>query len=125
MNLRNFRLGLICVSLAGCATNILIAMASVFLLKSLYAEGNYSYVLILNSIFRINIILGSFNLIPIPPLDGSKILMGFLPAEGQRALARLEPYGFFILIFLLFTGLLNPVITFVQGLILTFISIFI
>jgi Zn-dependent protease len=72
---------------------------------------------------RINIILGAFNLIPIPPLDGSKILMSFLPRESQESFARLEPYGFFILIFLLFSGLLNPVINFMQNLIYGLITV--
>jgi Zn-dependent protease len=62
-------------------------------------------------------------LIPIPPLDGSKILMGLLPEEAQQGLARLEPYGFFILAFLLITGLLNPVISFMQNLIYGFIAL--
>lgn len=70
------------------------------------------------------IILGAFNLIPIPPLDGSKILMSVLPENGQRSLAHLEPYGFFVLIFLLFTGLLNPVVDFMQGVIYALISLF-
>jgi Zn-dependent protease len=72
---------------------------------------------------RINIILGAFNLIPIPPLDGSKILMSVLPQEAQQSLARLEPYGFFILVLLLFTGVLDPVIRFMQNVIYGFISL--
>jgi Zn-dependent protease len=75
------------------------------------------------TIARINIVLGAFNLIPIPPLDGSRVLMAFLPQEMQYSLARLEPYGFFILIALLFTGLLNPVISFMQNAIFVLISI--
>jgi len=52
---------------------------------------------ILSVVARINIILGAFNLIPIPPLDGSRVLMRLLPPAGQEALARIEPYGFYIL----------------------------
>jgi Zn-dependent protease len=119
---RSFRPGLICVSLAGCVTNIVIATAALALLRSSAppAGSNMSTILII--IARINLILGALNLIPIPPLDGSKVLMGFLPREAQFQLARLEPYGFPILIILLFTGLLEPVIIFVQNIILILIS---
>ncbi len=120
---RNSRFGLIFVSLAGCLANITIATIAMFLLQFENVVSNHLIASILHVLARINIILGAFNLIPIPPLDGSKILMGFLPAEAQRSLARLEPYGFFILIILLFTGLLNPVIIFVQKLIILLIGL--
>ncbi|OPY93528.1 MAG: Peptidase family M50 [Syntrophaceae bacterium PtaU1.Bin231] len=71
----------------------------------------------------INIILAAFNLIPIPPLDGSKILMGFVPYRAQEMLARLEPFGFFIIIGLLYLGWLNPVIAFFRWLILSLIGL--
>lgn len=121
--LQNSRWGLFCVSLAGCATNILIAVLAIFLLQFDGIKGIPVVSDILPVVARINIILGAFNLIPIPPLDGSKILMSFLPEEAQMNLAQLEPYGFFILAFLLFTGLLNPVINFMQGVIYVFIAI--
>ncbi|PIU41651.1 MAG: site-2 protease family protein [Candidatus Omnitrophica bacterium CG07_land_8_20_14_0_80_42_15] len=121
-NLKNFRIGLIFVSLAGCLANIIIAAVAIFLLQFQYVTSNTIIVSILVVLAKVNIILGAFNLIPIPPLDGSKILMGFLPKEAQWRLARLEPYGFFILIILLFTGLLDPVIIFVQNMILLLIS---
>ena len=121
--LKNVRLGLICVSLAGCMANILIATVALLLLRINSVNVNPLVTSILFVVARVNIILGSFNLIPIPPLDGSKVLMGFLPREGQYQLARLEPYGFFILIFLLFTGLLNPIIMFVQKVIISLIGI--
>lgn len=121
--LRDFRLGLIFVSLAGCLANILIAIIAIFLLQFGHINANPAFSAILSIVVRINIILGAFNLIPIPPLDGSKILTGFLPEEAQRNLARLEPYGFFILVFLLFTGLLNPMITFMQNLIYGLIAV--
>lgn len=122
-NLRNFRAGLIFVSLAGCLTNILIAIIAMFLLQFQGVSSNPAFSIILSIVVRINIILGGFNLIPIPPLDGSKILMGFLPEDAQRSLASLEPYGFFIIAILLFTGLLNPVIGFMQNLIYGLIGI--
>lgn len=121
--LKNTRFGLFSVSLAGCATNILIAIIALFLSQFEAISANHAFSLILPIIVRINIILGSFNLIPIPPLDGSKIVMSFLPKEAQESFSRLEPYGFFILAFLLFTGLLNPLISFMQNLIYSVIII--
>ncbi len=120
--LKNFRLGLISVSLAGCLTNLLIATAALFLLRLSTISSNPLAVSLLSLVARINIILGSLNLIPIPPLDGSKILMGFLPRSGQTALARLDRYGLFLLIILLYTGLLNPVIMFMQKMIMGMIG---
>jgi len=115
--LKNTRFGLFSVALAGCAVNILIAIIALFLLQFSAISSNPAYSIIFPIVVKINIILGSFNLIPIPPLDGSKIVMSFLPTEAQEYLHRLEPYGFFILAFLLYTGLLDPVISFMQNLI--------
>lgn len=113
--LGNSRLALIAVSLAGCITNILIAFVAIFLLQLQSVASNPAAVDMLSIVARINVILGAFNLIPIPPLDGSKVLMGFLPIKMQRTLAEYEQYGFYLLILLLFTGVLNPVITVLQN----------
>lgn len=122
-NLNNSRFGLFCVSLAGCLTNILIATIALILLQFNVINASPIYSVILPIVVRINIILGAFNLIPIPPLDGSKILMSFLPYRAQESLSRIEPYGFFILILLFFTGILSPAIVFMQSLIYGSISI--
>jgi Zn-dependent protease len=113
--LGNSRLALIAVSLAGCITNILIAFVAIALLQLQSVAANPAVVDLLSIVARINVILGAFNLIPIPPLDGSKVLMGFLPIRMQQTLAEFEQYGFYILIFLLFTGVLNPVIAVLQN----------
>jgi len=120
---KNTRSGLIAVSLAGCVTNILLAIIAIFLLQFQFVSTNPGFFTILTTIARINIILGAFNLIPIPPLDGSKVLMGLLPEDAQMSLARIEPYGFFIIVFLLFTGLMYPLINFIQNIIYGFISL--
>jgi len=122
-NLGSSRRAIIAVSLAGCVTNILIATIALFLLHFYTFSANHFFAPVLFITAKINIILGSFNLIPIPPLDGSRVLMEFLPHDARRKLARLEPYGFFIIIILLWTGILSPVITFVQNLILGLIGI--
>ncbi len=113
----NTRFGLFCVALAGCLMNILIATIALIILQFGVVNTNSLLSAILPIVIKINIILGAFNLIPIPPLDGSKILMSFLPYKAQENLERIEPYGFFILVILLFTGLLDPVIDFMQSLI--------
>lgn len=120
-NLRNFRVGLICVSLAGCVTNITVATISILLLQFKAITANPVLTMVLVVMTKINIILGAFNLIPIPPLDGSRILYGLLPEKGQGALAKIEPYGLLIIFALLFTGILNPIIMSTQNTILAFI----
>lgn len=120
-NLRNGRWGLISVALAGCLANILIAAAAIFILQFQAVNSNTVFSGILLITARINIILAAFNLIPIPPLDGSRVLAEFLPLNAKYKLARIEPYGLLIVIVLLFTRLLYPVIDFIQGLIYGFI----
>jgi Zn-dependent protease len=118
---RPARLGLILVSSAGIVTNLLLAMAAFLLLRLLAPQGSPETLLYVMA--QINIMLASFNLIPIPPLDGSKILMGFLSERLQIALARIEPFGFFIIIGLLYLGILDPVIRFFRRLILLVIAV--
>ncbi len=122
-NLRNFRKGLVFVSSAGIVANILVAFFSLFFMR-LLSIGPWSIGYIaLYYIAQINIMLAAFNLIPIPPLDGSKILMGFASRRFQYSLARLEPYGMFIIIGLLLLRVLDPLIVFFQWLILSAISL--
>jgi len=123
-NLRPSRPGVICVALAGCTTNIIIAMAAILLMRLDIFSATSLFSTILPIVAKINIILAAFNLIPIPPLDGSRVVMEFLPRQMQASLAQVEPYGFFIIIILLYSGVLYPVIDLVQSLIYSFISIF-
>ena len=122
-NLSSSRRAIIAVSLAGVATNILIATLAIFLLQFQIFRTSSFFAPILSITAEINIILGSFNLIPIPPLDGSRVLMEFLPYDVKYQLARLEPYGFFIIIILLMTGFLSPVIIFIRTIILGLIGL--
>jgi Zn-dependent protease len=57
--------------------------------------------------FRVNLVLMALNLLPLPPLDGGRVLAGVLPQRGAQALSRLEPYGLFIVLALLALGLLD------------------
>ena len=115
--LKQSRLGVFCVSLAGCATNILIAAVAIFVEQSRLVSADSTLAAVLLVVARINIALGAFNLIPIPPLDGSNILLSVLPVGAQRSLARLQQYGFLILILLLLTGWLDPLIALMERLI--------
>ncbi|MBW2596479.1 MAG: site-2 protease family protein [Deltaproteobacteria bacterium] len=122
-NLQGSRKGLIFVSSAGIVVNMILAFVAIFLLRLLTPSEHGVAYKMLYYMAHINIILAAFNLIPIPPLDGSKILMGFLSNRLQYALARLEPYGFFIIIGLLYFGVLNPLIDFFRWIILSIIGL--
>lgn len=113
----------ILVSSAGIIVNMSLAFIALFLLQTLPLQSRGIAWTMLYYMAQINIILAAFNLIPIPPLDGSKILMGFVSDRIQYALSRLEPYGFFIIIGLLFFGVLNPLIDFFRWLILSIIGL--
>ncbi len=122
-NMRNQRLGLVLTSAAGITANFIVAFLSILLLRLLQPDPSGTVATVLQVMAYINIILAAFNLIPIPPLDGSKIVMGFLPPRIQELMARLEPFGFFIIIGLLYLGWLNPVIAFFKSVILGLIGL--
>jgi len=93
----------------------------VFRLFSTHSSGIVA--VLVYYVVQINVTLAALNLIPIPPLDGSKILMGVASGRVQYFLARLEPYGFFIIIGLLYLGILDFLIAFFRGIITTMIGI--
>jgi Zn-dependent protease len=102
MNLKG-KYGSALVSLAGPLSNLGIAVIFGLALRFLPLEMlNPNLVLIFGSIVLLNILLGVFNLLPIPPLDGSHILFSFLPKSLERLKAVLHQYGMFILLFVIF-----------------------
>lgn len=117
-NLRNPKRDMIWVGAAGPGVNILMALICGILFQFLVSKSVYitsqsgflSFILVplilmLKEGIKWNIVLAIFNLIPVPPLDGSRILAGLLPYKQAEFLGRLEPYGLLIISFLVF---LNP-----------------
>ncbi len=106
--LRNPKTGMIWVGLAGPATNFFIAIVFSRILRidglPLWLQDVVSL-----GVF-INLLLAWFNLIPVPPLDGSRLVMGILPANMAIAYMRMEEYGMFIIIALLYAGVLDRII---------------
>ncbi|HEY3424978.1 MAG TPA: site-2 protease family protein [Negativicutes bacterium] len=111
-NFRDGRNGMLLVSLAGPVSNVILAFIAAIiiglLVKLQLLSGGWAKVLWLT--YNYNIILAIFNLIPLPPLDGSKILMSLLPGKQAQALERIEPYGPFILMGLVYIGVIGTVI---------------
>lgn len=120
------------VALAGPASNALLAIIFTFILASLQLANNSKILELVAMpiylIIRINLLLAIFNMIPIPPLDGSKVLAWMLPEQIAYQYLALEPYGLMLILFMLFTVGFRFIITavnFSQLKLLEFIKTFI
>ena len=133
-NLKNRRVGTIIISIAGPLMNLLIAFITLFVIFGLQLLEFDNQVLrdIFLGVFYVNISLFVFNLLPIPPLDGSKILASILPAQLEAKFYSLEKFSYIILIMLILTKTLSYILdplfrgttTMLQSLVVNIIGIF-
>jgi Zn-dependent protease len=127
-NLRNPRRDMAIVAAAGPVANLLMAIFWALMVKiAMVLPDTAAWIktpllyMGLGGIF-VNVLLMVFNLLPLPPLDGGRVAMGLLPGPWAYRMSRIEPYGFFILIGLMFTGVLWYVIGPVGNFIARFVT---
>jgi Zn-dependent protease len=133
-NWSNYKLANVMVSIAGIGANLILAIIGFAIFKTLIETETITnanigtgiikvVAIFLNYLIFLNVSLAVFNLLPFPPLDGSKVLATFLPASFEPILNVLETYGFLILIFLMYVGVIGlimyPFYIFVEYLLYT------
>ena len=119
-NFRDWKKGEVLVSLAGPGANLLTAFVAVLIMAVCMKMGcsmSYGFRTVLYLIVIYNINFAIFNMIPLPPLDGSKVLMAFLPGEWAFKLMSIERYSFLILIVLMMTPVLGSILIPLQRLV--------
>lgn len=126
--LKNQKSSVFMVSIAGILTNLLLAFVGAVLYKYLpseYLSNKFVYLGIIYLI-KLNVTLAIFNVLPIPPLDGSKIITAFGSRNTKAFLDKIENYGFVIILLLLWTGVLDffmsPLYKMIYGLLNLFIG---
>jgi Zn-dependent protease len=130
-NFKNPKRGMALSALAGPVSNILLSCLLFFIIgllfRALYTQtGSAGNLLLefLDMTARLSIFLGVFNLIPIPPLDGSKVLFAFLPDSAYAKLMAYERYGMFLLIALMLSGVLGGPLNRLFAVMLNWLNVF-
>lgn len=133
-NWTNYKLANVMVSIAGIGANLILATIGFIIFKTLLETGTINagnvssgivqpLTIFLNYLIMLNVSLAVFNLLPFPPLDGSKVLSTFLPDSFQPIFEMLEQFGFMILLLLVYMGvigfIIRPFYTLVRYLLLT------
>jgi Zn-dependent protease len=119
-NWTNYKLANVMVSIAGVLANLILLIIGIAITKILYLQGFTSndlfagatnpLLIFVSDLMLLNLSLFVFNLLPFPPLDGSKILSTFLPSSAQPILDMLEQFGFLILMFLIYIGVFSLIL---------------
>ncbi|RJQ50287.1 MAG: site-2 protease family protein [Nitrospiraceae bacterium] len=135
-NFKNPRRDMAISAAAGPITNLSLAIASLLILKFILLPASVFFpsrmfnavltplTLMFTSSIIVNVVLAAFNLIPIPPLDGGRVLTGLLPHQYAVSFSRIEPFGFIIVIILIATGLAGIFVKPLINLFLAFLQLF-
>ncbi|MCX6796167.1 MAG: site-2 protease family protein [Candidatus Falkowbacteria bacterium] len=113
-NLRDQKWGIAKVAIAGALGNLITALFFGLILRFV-PLANSVFILMIGIIVYINLLLAVFNLVPIPPLDGAKVIMPFLPFNWQQRFYELERYGFILVIMFVYLGF-NLILPIINGL---------
>ena len=110
-NLRNPKRDMVWVALAGPASNFFQAVFWKLVLIGLVVSGVQEpfFIEMAQGGVLVNLVMWAFNLFPLPPLDGGRILVGLLPLKQAHFVSRLEPYGFFIVMALVLAGVVTSI----------------
>jgi Zn-dependent protease len=131
-NFKDKKKGMIAVALSGVLTNLLLAFLGMAAYLAVVPLNNETLMIVLQYIYIYNIVFAVFNIIPIPPLDGSQILVLFLPPKALMAYYRYQRYGMIVILVLALTGLLgiiinpaiNAIVSLFSGILLPLFNLF-